>query len=155
MTAFRRSLGPLGILMVSHLVVTLSGGCAGQQRLQPEARGPAAAPSNQELVQRLLDGSPWEGAFGYGDSGPSAGTLTMTFAVTGGSLKGEVTSITGRTTAQPGPVTQLEAKDGKVSFVTPSNGVHQELSLEGATLVGRWFGRTTGWLTLSPSRPQK
>ena len=113
---------------------------------------PAAAASDEELIQKLVDGSPWEGEYGYGDSGPAAGTVTVSFTLKGGKLTGELISITGRTTAYPGPLAWLEVKGGKVTFVTPSNGVSNELRSEDGKLVGNWQGRSRGWLSLSQKK---
>jgi hypothetical protein len=111
----------------------------------------ASAQGDADSAQRLVAGSPWEGGFGYGDAGGSAGALTVRFSVVDGSLSGEVTSVSGRTTVQPGPLAQLDTRGGNVSFVTPSNGVHYDLRWEDEKLTGRWFGRTSGWITLSPT----
>ena len=124
------------------LVVAVAAACASV----------SLAGNDNELVQRLVDGSPWEGEYGYGDSGPAAGTLTASFTLSGGKLKGEIISITGRTTAHPGPLAWLEVKSDKVTFVTPSNGVRNELRPEDGKLVGNWYGRSSGWLSLSPKK---
>lgn len=111
------------------------------------------AGNDNELVQKLVDGSPWEGEYGYGDGGSVAGTLTTSFTLSGGELKGEIISITGRTTAYPGPLAWLEVKSGKVTFITPSNGVRNELRPVDGKLVGNWYGgRFSGWLSLSPKK---
>src|SRR6266446_800588 len=89
-----------------------------------------AAEGDQELTARVIAGSPWMGTFGYGEGGPEAGTMTVTFNVIDGKLAGEVTAFSGRGTVKPGPLEKVELKDGQLSFVTPSNGVYQEMRFE-------------------------
>ena len=112
----------------------------------------SAAGSDKEFMEMLVTSSPWVGTFGYGENGREAGSITISFSSSGDTLKGEVTSFSGRGTAKPGPLDKVELKDGQLSFVTPSNGVYQEMRLEDGKLKGHWHGRSAGWLLMSPSK---
>lgn len=126
----------------------------GVQTVQTVSSIASATSSDRELIQKLIDGSPWKGEFGYGSAGgPGAGTVTVIFTFGDGSLKGELISITGRTTACPGPLAWLEVKGDKVTFTTPCNNVSNELRLDYGELVGSWVGgRFSGWLSMSSEK---
>ena len=115
-------------------------------RKGPKSAG-APTVTTEELTKKLVAGSPWSGEFG-----PSpAGTVTVSFALSGGSLKGELISISAGT-ASPGALADLQVKGDTVSFRTPGNNVYNELRLQGEKLEGGWFGTSSGWISLSPSK---
>jgi len=102
----------------------------------------------EALVQKLVQGSPWTGEFG-----DIRGTFTVSFAGKAGSLTGELISISGSTTALPGPITSVTVKGDMVSFYTPGNNVYVEMRLQGDTFKGDWIGRNTrGWISMSPAK---
>ena len=109
----------------------------------------AEAPTvtTEELTKKLIAGSPWKGEFGP----RPAGTVAVSFASSGGSLKGELISISAGT-ASPGALADLQVKGDTVSFRTPGNNVYNELRLQGKKLEGGWFGTSSGWISLSPSK---
>jgi hypothetical protein len=116
-------------------------------RKEAKTAGPPAVTA-QELTEKLVAGSPWKGEFGP----RPAGTVTVSFSLSGGSLKGDLISISAGT-ASPGPLADLQVKGDTISFRTPGNNVYNELRLQGEKLEGTWVGTSTGWLSLSPSKP--
>jgi hypothetical protein len=100
----------------------------------------------EEVAKKLVAGSPWSGQFGP----RPVGTMTVSFAQSGGSLTGELISISAGT-ASLGPLGDLQVQGDTVRFSTPGNNVRVDLRLQGETLEGSWFGTSTGWLSLSPS----
>ena len=115
-------------------------------RKGPKSAG-APTVTTEELTKKLVAGSPWSGEFGP----RPAGTVTVSFASSGGSLKGELISISAGT-ASPGALADLQVKGDTVSFRTPGNNVYNELRLQGKKLEGGWFGTSSGWISLSPSK---
>ena len=115
-------------------------------RKGPKSAG-APTVTTEELTKKLVAGSPWSGEFGP----RPAGTVTVSFASSGGSLKGELISISAGT-ASPGALADLQVKGDTVSFRTPGNNVYNELRLQGEKLEGGWFGTSSGGISLSPSK---
>ncbi len=107
----------------------------------------APAATSDVLLNTLVAGSPWNGEFGP----RPAGTLTVRFAHAGGSLTGELLSINAGTSST-GPLADIQLNGNKVSFKMPGNNVQADLGLRGLKLEGTWFGISSGWMTLSPSK---
>lgn len=109
-----------------------------------------AAITTEELIEKLVRGSPWTGEYGQ----LQAGTATVSFSLSGGSLKGELVSITGAVQAEnpnPGPLLDLRVKRDKINFRWPGN-IPQELRLKGEKLDGVWYGRPVASIWLLPSK---
>jgi hypothetical protein len=121
-----------------------------QSKLAGISAGPAATPaaSSDAFLKALVVGSPWSGEFGP----RPVGTLTVRFAHSGGLLTGEITAINAGTST-PGPLAEVQISSEKVSFKMPGNNVQVDLALKGQKLEGTWFGRSSGWMTLAPSKP--
>ena len=118
-----------------------------QQTKMAAAPPGTPTPTMDALLTTLVTGSPWSGEFGP----RPVGTLTVHFTNAAGSLSGEVTAINAGT-SKPGPVTDIQVAGDKVSFKMPGNNVQVDLGLKGQKLEGTWFGTSSGWMALMPSK---
>lgn len=107
-----------------------------------------AGEGDKKLVDALVARSPWTGIFGYGESGPEAGTFTLSFSMKDGKLNGEV----GPTSGQGEPMSEVELNDGVLYFVT-AKGNQNEMRFKDGMWKGSWFGRARGWAEFSSPKP--
>ena len=124
-------------------------GARGSWKLARKTNGMASIPTSPEslIKRRLVEKGTWKGEFG---SRPS-GTFEVSFNESNGTLTGELTKISGISTAYPGPLTDLEVKGDELRFSTPGTGALNKLKLQkDGTFDGGWYGRSSGWLKMSP-----
>jgi hypothetical protein len=104
-----------------------------------------AAEKDTNIVQKLVQGSPWEGNW-------DRGSLSFSFYLDGkGQLQGEI--LKAATAAQTGPLRWVEVKDGTLTFRTPS-GTDYTFTMDGeGRLVGRLeWGSFRSPVTLWPNK---